>query len=111
MKRRPPRSTRTDTLLPYATLFRSHREQPRRPRRTLRDAEQRAHAERFHLALVEYFQFDAEVGEMLAAFDEAFGIKDVRRLGDERLGQRDTLGDRFIFGPAVRKVEIGRAHV
>src|SRR3546814_15500011 len=23
MKRRPPRSTRTDTLLPYATLFRS----------------------------------------------------------------------------------------
>src|SRR3546814_15669786 len=45
---------------------------------------------------------------MLAAFDEAFGIKDVRRLGDERLGQRDTLGDRFIFGPAVRKVAVRR---
>src|SRR3546814_4433509 len=26
MIRRPPRSTRTDTLLPYTTLFRSHRE-------------------------------------------------------------------------------------
>src|SRR3546814_1089079 len=25
MIRRPPRSTRTDTLLPYTTLFRSHR--------------------------------------------------------------------------------------
>src|SRR3546814_8266846 len=27
MIRRPPRSTRTDTLFPYATLFRSHHEQ------------------------------------------------------------------------------------
>src|SRR3546814_2904866 len=45
---------------------------------------------------------------MLAAFDEAFGIKDIRRPGDERLGQRDTLGDRFIFGPAVRKVAVRR---
>src|SRR3546814_16604326 len=29
MRRRPPRSTRTDTLLPYTTLFRSY---PRRAR-------------------------------------------------------------------------------
>src|SRR3546814_8885861 len=28
MIRRPPRSTRTDTLLPYTTLFRSHRPRP-----------------------------------------------------------------------------------
>src|SRR3546814_5684694 len=28
MIRRPPRSTRTDTLLPYTTLFRSHRITP-----------------------------------------------------------------------------------
>src|SRR3546814_1069542 len=28
MIRRPPRSTRTDTLLPYTTLFRSLRRQP-----------------------------------------------------------------------------------
>src|SRR3546814_19644993 len=36
MIRRPPRSTRTDTLFPYTTLFRSHslpaRQQPRSPR-------------------------------------------------------------------------------
>src|SRR3546814_13570563 len=31
MIRRPPRSTRTDTLFPYTTLFRSDRLQPRRP--------------------------------------------------------------------------------
>src|SRR3546814_15102370 len=30
MLRRPPKSTRTDTLFPYTTLFRSHR--PRRAR-------------------------------------------------------------------------------
>src|SRR3546814_13095450 len=29
MIRRPPRSTRTDTLFPYTTLFRSHPEQKR----------------------------------------------------------------------------------
>src|SRR3546814_4549075 len=29
MIRRPPRSTRTDTLFPYTTLFRSHRRVPR----------------------------------------------------------------------------------
>src|SRR3546814_3020793 len=28
MIRRPPRSTRTDTLFPYTTLFRSHTAQP-----------------------------------------------------------------------------------
>src|SRR3546814_3806223 len=28
MERRPPRSTRTDTLFPYTTLFRSHRRAP-----------------------------------------------------------------------------------
>src|SRR3546814_6467048 len=30
MIRRPPRSTRTDTLFPYTTLFRSARQHPRR---------------------------------------------------------------------------------
>src|SRR3546814_6816141 len=31
MIRRPPRSTRTDTLFPYTTLFRSYTPKPRRP--------------------------------------------------------------------------------
>src|SRR3546814_16679194 len=33
MIRRPPRSTRTDTLFPYTTLFRSDHPRPRGPRR------------------------------------------------------------------------------
>src|SRR3546814_17016439 len=38
MIRRPPRSTRTDTLFPYTTLFRSFRFQPRRgPRQPVQD--------------------------------------------------------------------------
>src|SRR3546814_7903805 len=32
MIRRPPRSTRTDTLFPYTTLFRSHRSEGKPPR-------------------------------------------------------------------------------
>src|SRR3546814_13981156 len=32
MIRRPPKSTRTDTLFPYTTLFRSRRRRARRPR-------------------------------------------------------------------------------
>src|SRR3546814_3551324 len=35
MIRRPPRSTRTDTLFPYTTLFRSHRDRRREGRRHL----------------------------------------------------------------------------
>src|SRR3546814_17134734 len=35
MTRRPPRSTRTDTLFPYTTLFRSPRAQPHLPQRLL----------------------------------------------------------------------------
>src|SRR3546814_6425948 len=35
MIRRPPRSTRTDTLFPYTTLFRSHRDRRFRYRRSL----------------------------------------------------------------------------
>src|SRR3546814_2404103 len=44
MIRRPPRSTRTDTLFPYTTLFRSHRPHDgrRRPRRAAPDAQRLA---------------------------------------------------------------------
>src|SRR3546814_4624569 len=37
MIRRPPRSTRTDTLFPYTTLFRSWRPMPARPRPSTRN--------------------------------------------------------------------------
>src|SRR3546814_69620 len=37
MIRRPPRSTRTDTLFPYTTLFRSHRGAREAPQMAVRD--------------------------------------------------------------------------
>src|SRR3546814_7228590 len=44
MRRRPPRSTRTDTLFPYTTLFRSarsvERQDNRGPERNWRDSRQ-----------------------------------------------------------------------
>src|SRR3546814_18359018 len=44
MIRRPPRSTRTDTLFPYTTLFRSHAgARPRRPPRRLGPGRARVH--------------------------------------------------------------------
>src|SRR3546814_2795758 len=42
MIRPPPRSTRTDTLFPYTTLFRSHQDRPRRRRRADDDHAARA---------------------------------------------------------------------
>src|SRR3546814_16439319 len=43
MIRRPPRSTRTDTLFPYTTLFRSLRRRQRRRQDRARDRRRRAH--------------------------------------------------------------------
>ena len=74
----------------------------------MRDAKQRAHAERLHLAFVEHLDLDAKVGQMLAALDEAFGIEDVWRLGDQRLGQRHAVSHRRIAAPARRNIARGR---
>src|SRR3546814_8358256 len=46
MKRRPPRATRTDTLLPYTTLVRSARMECRRPRPMVRRVGRRRTARR-----------------------------------------------------------------
>src|SRR3546814_14206674 len=43
MIRRPPRSTRTDTLLPYTTLFRSLKGGRQHHERQIRDKEQAKH--------------------------------------------------------------------
>src|SRR3546814_13495404 len=42
MIRRPPRSTRTDTLFPYTTLFRSQHERPEQQQRGAQAAARRA---------------------------------------------------------------------
>src|SRR3546814_6878630 len=48
MIRRPPRSTRTDTLFPYTTLFRSHLSRLRRGERTAHLHLSRVRTDPFH---------------------------------------------------------------
>src|SRR3546814_1977069 len=52
MIRRPPRSTRTDTLLPYTTLFRSHADRvpdPVRPRSVPAARRRRSWRQKLHV--------------------------------------------------------------
>ncbi len=77
----------------------SHDEQAGRSHRTLRHAEQRAHAERFHLGFVEHVDFDAEIGHRSAPLDEAFRIDDVGGFGNQLAGERDAFVDAFVIGP------------
>src|SRR3546814_1630124 len=103
MTRRPPRSTRTDTLFPYTTLFRSpHRE-----------------------ALFEGFEIVLEAHELFAARGLVDAVHHRRFLRLERLRRRDVRRDHIILdqphriepvadanlrNPALL-VAIGRAHV
>src|SRR3546814_7143365 len=58
MIRRPPRSTRTETLVPYTTLFRSHREDfGRRDRRIEPEEPARAGAAQ-HRGIIVFGGFD-----------------------------------------------------
>src|SRR3546814_14435758 len=85
MIRRPPRSTRTDTLFPYTTLFRSRHE-------VLVVALAQSSAERSDgdRHLVVQVIVDAEVGNrlILMAFHVIAGEEQVRGAGvqDEKLG-------------------------
>src|SRR3546814_5445166 len=79
MIRRPPRSTRTDTLFPYTTLFRSRRQKfvERRVEQTDRDRKPRHHLE--------------NSGEVGALFGEQFGERDAAArfiLGEDHLAHR-----------------------
>src|SRR3546814_2913897 len=108
MKRRPPRSTRTDTLFPYTTLYRSA-----------------------ELGVARLFRLGKDDrGDDLAvlerglehAGEEVVGL-DVPLVGLDRgpqpehrgrvVGGRIAVGDRATDGAAVTHlgIEIGRAHV
>src|SRR3546814_19996070 len=80
MLRRPPRSTRTDTLFPYTTLFRSlHRRQPLSPE----DAWNRLLRYAGHWTLLGYGIF-AVVEKASGRFIGETGIADFHRgLGDD----------------------------
>src|SRR3546814_1234964 len=119
MIRRPPRSTRTDTLFPYTTLFRSIRRLARREH---------------DLCILEDMHA-VEVGRHVGAFadrdaavlDEHLGIvaeqlvlrrarqSDVARHAPRRLAGGEGRGLElfaiFLDPPAAMRLEIGRAHV
>src|SRR3546814_9304221 len=61
MIRRPPRSTRTDTLFPYPTLFRSAYRQLAEPQFRARCAEQRVEADDDMARIVAALQAEAEI--------------------------------------------------
>src|SRR3546814_15984231 len=71
MIRRPPRSTRTDTLFPYTTLFRSNRPSGEQIADTVDDTDQGLDAFR----TVEAEEFAGE-RKLVAFFEDAHGILD-----------------------------------
>src|SRR3546814_14702660 len=90
MRRRPPRSTRTDTLFPYTTLFRSLRRR-----------------------VDQHVQHDRRAAEMI---DPVIGdgVEDRLRLDPAQTDMRaGALGDSPGEAPAVavEHRQIGRAHV
>src|SRR3546814_20001987 len=89
MIRRPPRSTRTDTLFPYTTLFRSLRLVP----------QMRRHIGLAHLrALPQHFF--AEIAELLDAFGKDARLTDICVAGVGGTGDR-----RSAFGIGQRSEE------
>src|SRR3546814_2757521 len=93
MIRRPPRSTRTDTLLPYTTLFRSHRPDPGAQSGVL-VAPWPGYARRVRRnGLNSSRQFAVGSTEHRAgcpAADRAFATRTAQRLRDERRSEEHT---------------------
>src|SRR3546814_5460649 len=115
MIRRPPRSTRTDTLFPYTTLFRSGSEKPRPPgsvHRILQDLaglELRLHA-RLDLHRLAGARVAAGRGLSLrdgkgAEPDQAHFVAALQRTGDRVENRFNSLA---VIG-TIKK--IGREHV
>src|SRR3546814_4277365 len=96
MIRRPPRSTRTDTLFPYTTLFRSRIRQPGFAVRLDRGREQRL--------LVAEMAVDGELGDAGFAGDlvHAGAVETV--LGEHALG---GIEDRRALGEILRAAGAG----
>src|SRR3546814_12092615 len=107
MVRRPPRSTRTDTLFPYMTLFRSGR------RRRAHGDDERAGLEGAGQAVAGVVAVAAEADlphDLAVRYD---GDDHVRHRGERLQGRRplrvELLGE--LAHPTLVDVEIGRAHV
>src|SRR3546814_4775001 len=73
MIRRPPRSTRTDTLFPYTTLFRSRRTRPARQRD--QKARHHHHVTRFQERQKLWMAFAADAAELKPEYIGPGGIE------------------------------------
>src|SRR3546814_2151678 len=107
MIRRPPRSTPTDTLFPYTTLFRSHRYSPKMgffccTARGIADNRNRMLRQ---YELVERVKrYDPEADE--AMINRAY-VFSVQKHGS----QKRASGDPYFSHPIEVAGKIGRAHV
>src|SRR3546814_13023451 len=111
MIRRPPRSTRTDTLFPYTTLFRSPRAAPERGQWPRKDTEAPSlRSSAVNLAIL------AIVPAERAGEDPAAAAEGVERPDDAMLApeaQHREVGEEQAAagGDAQQAAQIGRAHV
>src|SRR3546814_18491880 len=120
MIRRPPRSTRTDTLFPYTTLFRSAEaahlrihladaRQDQHRRLHARDAELLEHVVAVHVGQVEIEQDDVVIVELaeIEAFFTQIGGVDVEPLGrgsaERRVGNECVSTCRSRWSPGNKK--------
>src|SRR3546814_10430643 len=95
MMRRPPRSTRTDTLCPYTTLFRSEAGQPDRQRQAHGRAERAAPGQR------------AAVGDLA---DHGEHHEPGHRYRDPPQGAHPTRRPRSVSGVSLAGVRFEDAH-
>src|SRR3546814_3367913 len=107
MIRRPPRSTRTDTLFPYTTLFRSAAHRISHP------LFQSAHRHTSGSAAEDAcgFRRTAKAGALRAASVATFGRAFTLRAGGAGLPLPRRRATGSAAAVAVFTIEIGRAHV
>src|SRR3546814_6284662 len=112
MIRRPPRSTRTDTLFPYTTLFRSSPDAFRAAAASFRGKAETA-KRRFHsLSLVQSFRSTPPVLDLADAVIAEVGSEKLGLLEPAETLERAILhpGDVILWNPVSSPTQIGRAH-
>src|SRR3546814_18941418 len=100
MIRRPPRSTRTDTLFPYTTLFRSAQYRPQ----AVRSARRRALAAWSAVQRRAARFGDGCVSHLIPVSMKASLLQKLEAMAERREELARELGDASV-------IEIGRAHV
>src|SRR3546814_8748775 len=97
MIRRPPRSTRTDTLFPYTTLFRSPARRCRAPTRPLPGSFRRRHAMTTYTVQCSYAAYHANTVQVEAeSLDAALERAIERANGDPHWKALDHCGPTFV---------------